>query len=52
MLMMWIWQQNIFKTIHNFFKHQGGKSNPFEDKSINIKHSGNIRTYEITISKH
>ena len=52
MLMMWIWQQNIFKTIHNFFKHQGGKSNPFEDKPINIKHSGNFRMYEITVSKH
>ena len=51
-LMMWIWQQNIFKTIHDFFRHQGGKSNPFEDKPINIKHSRNIRTCEITVSNH
>ena len=42
-----------FKTIHDFLKnYPDGKFDPFEDRPIDIKYSGNITFYEITVSKH
>ena len=42
-----------YKIFHNFLKHYDkGKTKPFKDKPVEVKHFKNITTYEITVGNH